>query len=124
MTWMQIDGIHKSTSEVFVLASTNRPESLDRAILSRLTQQILIPLPDLDVRRRIFGILLQPKRVGFGRASACQTLAGMSDGKSGRDLKGWIARAEQKAVQRAIAHGDPQHFALTLEYLDGPSGCH
>jgi len=64
----EIYGIHMPTSEVFILASINRPESLDRAILSRFTQQILIPLPDLDVRRRILEILLELKRIDFDHA--------------------------------------------------------
>jgi len=110
----EIDGIRKSTCEVFVLAATNRPESLDRAILSRFTEQISIPLPDMDGRRRILEILLQSKKIDFDRASACQGLAEMSNGKSGRDLKNWIARAEQKAVQRAVVKGGPKHFMLTL----------
>lgn len=111
----EIDGIRKSTCEVFVVAATNRPESLDRAILSRFTQQILIPLPDLDGRRRILEILLQVKKVDFDCASACQTLAETSEGKSGRDLKNWIARAEQRAVQRAVLKGGPKHFLLALD---------
>jgi ATP-dependent Zn protease len=111
----EIDGIHKSTCEVFVLAATNRPQSLDRAILSRFTEQITIPLPDLDGRRRILEILLQAKRIDFDCASACATLAARSVGKSGRDLKNWIARSEQKAVQRAVAAGGPAHFILTRE---------
>ncbi len=61
-------------------------------------------------------MLLQSKRVDFDRASACQNLAEMPDGKSGRDLKNWIARAEQKAVQRAVVKGSPKHFMLTLDF--------
>jgi ATP-dependent DNA ligase len=41
-------------------------------------------------------------------------------GMSGRDLKSWIGRAEQKALLRAIATGGPQHFALTLDDFDSP----
>jgi len=103
------------TCEVFVLAGTNRPESLDRAILSRFTQQISIPLPDCEGRKRILEVLLQSKRVNFERAPTCQALAGMSNGKSGRDLKNWIARAQQKAVQRAVVQGGPEHFMLTVD---------
>ncbi|MHB1675879.1 MAG: hypothetical protein ACYCSP_16760 [Acidobacteriaceae bacterium] len=60
-------------------------------------------------------ILLQPKKVDFDCASACQSLAEMSGGKSGPDLKNWIARAEQKAVQRAVVKGGPKHFMLILD---------
>jgi SpoVK/Ycf46/Vps4 family AAA+-type ATPase len=55
------------------------------------------------------------ERINFDCASACRTLAEMSNGKSGRDLKNWIARAEQKAVQRAVLMGGPEHFMLTVD---------
>jgi len=48
-------------------------------------------------------------------------LAEMSNGKSGRDLNNLIARAEQKAVQRDVVKGDPEHFMLTVDdFTHGP----
>jgi SpoVK/Ycf46/Vps4 family AAA+-type ATPase len=55
------------------------------------------------------------ERINFDCASACRTLAEMSNGKSGRDLKNWIARAEQKAVQRAVVKGGAKYDALNSE---------
>ena len=67
-------------------------------------------------------MLLQKKRLTFALEEGSRTLAAMSEGKgmSGRDLKSWIGRAEQKALLRAIATGGPQHFALTLDDFDSP----
>lgn len=31
---------------------------------------------------------------------------------SGRDLRSWVERAEQRAVQRAVIEGGPAHFQL------------
>ena len=59
-----------------------------------------------------------------GAAEVSRALAEKSHGMSGRDLQNWIARAEQKAVQRAILQGGPQHFILNIQDLDRPPGCH
>jgi SpoVK/Ycf46/Vps4 family AAA+-type ATPase len=118
----ELDGIQSRDSEVFLLAATNHVEQIDRAVLSRFQERLAIPLPDLHGRERLLTVLLQKKRLSFALEEGCHTLAAMSEGKgmSGRDLKSWIGRAEQKALLRAIATGGPQHFALTLDDFDSP----
>ena len=102
--------------------ATNHAEQIDRAVLSRFQERLAIPLPDLHGRERLLTVLLQKKRLSFALEEGSHTLAAMSEGKglSGRDLKSWIGRAEQKALLRAIATGGPQHFALTLDDFDSP----
>ena len=118
----ELDGIQVRDSEVFLLAATNHLEQIDRAVLSRFEERLAIPLPDLHGRERLLTVLLQKKRVSFALEEGIHTLAARSEGKgmSGRDLKSWIGRAEQKALLRAIATGGPQHFALTLDDFDSP----
>ena len=118
----ELDGIQSRDSEVFLLAATNHAEQIDRAVLSRFQERLAIPLPDLHGRERLLTVLLQKKRLIFALEEGSHTLAAMSEGKglSGRDLKSWIGRAEQKALLRAIATGGPQHFALTLDDFDSP----
>jgi SpoVK/Ycf46/Vps4 family AAA+-type ATPase len=119
----ELDGIQSRDSEVFLLAATNHAEQIDRAVLSRFQERLAIPLPDLHGRERLLTMLLQKKRLSFSLEEGSHTLAAMSEGKgmSGRDLKSWIGRAEQKALLRAIATGGPQHFALTLDDFDSPA---
>jgi len=64
-----------------------------------------------------------PVSCDFSLAEVSRALTEKAQGVSGRDIKNWIARAEQKAVQRAILQGGPQHFILTLKDLDRPPGC-
>jgi SpoVK/Ycf46/Vps4 family AAA+-type ATPase len=118
----ELDGIQSRDSEVFLLAATNHAEQIDRAVLSRFQERLAIPLPDLHGRERLLTVLLQKKRLSFSLEEGSRTLAAMSEGKgmSGRDLKSWIGRAEQKALLRAIATGGPQHFALILDDFDSP----
>ena len=120
----EIDGIRRSTSHVFLLAATNRIDNIDPAIRSRLQEQIEIPLPNLEARIQLLEIFLRATPLDFSLAEGSSALAEKSQGMSGRDIQNWIARAEQKAVQRAIAQGGPQHFILTLQDLDRPPGCH
>ena len=116
----ELDGIQSRDSEVFLLAATNHAEQIDPAVLSRFQERLAIPLPDLHGRERLLTMLLQKKRLTFALEEGSHTLAAMSEGKgmSGRDLKSWIGRAEQKALLRAIATGGPQQFALTLDDFD------
>jgi SpoVK/Ycf46/Vps4 family AAA+-type ATPase len=118
----ELDGIQSRDSEVFLLAATNHAEQIDRAVLSRFQERLAIPLPDLHGRERLLTVLLQKKRLTFALEEGSHTLAAMSEGNgmSGRDLKSWVGRAEQKALLRAIATGGPQHFALTLDDFDSP----
>jgi SpoVK/Ycf46/Vps4 family AAA+-type ATPase len=118
----ELDGIQSRDSEVFLLAATNHAEQIDPAVLSRFQERLAIPLPDLHGRERLLTMLLQKKRLTFALEEGSHTLAAMSEGKgmSGRDLKSWIGRAEQKALLRAIATGGPQHFALKLDDFDSP----
>ena len=68
-------------------------------------------------------VFLQKKRLAFDLEEGARALGEASEGKgmSGRDLRSWIGRAEQKALVRAIAAGGPEHFALTLADFDQPS---
>ena len=120
----EIDGIRRSTAHVFLLAATNRVDDVDAAIRSRIQEQIEIPLPNLEARVRLLEIFLRAKPLDFSLAEVSSAFAEQSHGMSGRHIQNWIARAEQKAVQRAITQGGPQHFILTLQDLDGPPGYH
>ena len=44
----EMDGIVDQHRQVFVLAATNLPENIDPSILSRFTERLVVPLPDLS----------------------------------------------------------------------------
>lgn len=62
----ELDGIEK-LSNVFIVATTNRPDIIDQSLLrtGRLDSIIYVPLPDFDTRKEIFRIKLSkvPYRV-------------------------------------------------------------
>ena len=53
----ELDGL-ESRSKVFVLAATNRPDVLDKALLrpGRLDHLVHVPLPDRETRRAILAL--------------------------------------------------------------------
>lgn len=69
---------------LLVLANTNQPWILDEALLSRFTQKVYVPLPDLPTRRKVLGKLLTDK--GFVYQGSLDDLAKRTEGFSGREL--------------------------------------
>jgi SpoVK/Ycf46/Vps4 family AAA+-type ATPase len=111
----EMDGIQAQDSQIFLLAATNHPENVDRAILSRFREKLVIPLPDEEGRRHLLSIMLDKKRLDFNLEEQLPTLVTRTEGMSGRDLQNYAGRAEQNALLRAMNNGGPQNFALQFE---------
>lgn len=113
----EMDGLKAQQGHVFLLAATNHPEGVDPALLSRLPQRIELPLPDTAACVQMLTILLRDKPLSTPLHDTCETLASECAHKrwSGRDLRSWVERAEQRAVQRAIRNGGPTHFQLQMQ---------
>jgi SpoVK/Ycf46/Vps4 family AAA+-type ATPase len=111
----EMDGIQAQDSQVFLLAATNHPDNVDRAILSRFRETLAIPLPDKEGRLRLLTIMLGKKRLGFDLEENVAGLTARTEGMSGRDLQNYVGRAEQSALIRAVNNGGPQHFSLQVE---------
>lgn len=87
---VQIDGL-KDSGDITVIASTNRPEDVDRAFLSRMTQQIEVPNPTSDGIAEIFKIHFDKATKKAGRQLISNDtdfikIAQMFVGISGRDI--------------------------------------
>jgi AAA+ superfamily predicted ATPase len=78
-------------------------------------ERMVIPLPDRDARIRLLTIMLAGKKVDFPVKDGAVLLADLTEGRSwsGRDLEGWVAGAEQKALLRAIHDGGPDHYVTS-----------
>jgi SpoVK/Ycf46/Vps4 family AAA+-type ATPase len=113
----EMDGIVAHRRQVFVLAATNLPENIDPAILSRFTERLAIPLPDLEARIRMFHVLFFQAKIDslFTRDDAL--LGELSAGMSLRDIKNWFAVAQRKAVARVVLKGGSAEYSMTREDL-------
>ena len=119
----ELDGVKAMTEKVFVVAATNLLESVDPAILSRFPRRIQIPLPDGPSRKRLLEILLRKVNHTLSEADFSR-LADATEGKSGRDLRSLVEKAQNHAVARALEPGGvplvqllPSDFERCLEDL-------
>lgn len=97
----EIDGIN-SKKNIFVIGATNRPDTLDSAILrpGRLDQLIYIPLPDFDSRTQILKSNL--RKTPLDPNINLDLIAQHTDGFSGADLSEICQRACKYAIKDEI----------------------
>lgn len=87
----QLDGVNTGTQKVYVLAATNRIESIDLAVKSRLGMPLEIGLPNESERESHFKVNLKkslPKDFWRNLSLECKNdLIERSESMSGRDIK-------------------------------------
>ena len=109
----ELDGVATRKGQVFLLAASNLPDSIDSALRSRLERKILIGLPDRDARAQILRLQLAGKPLDFAVDEVLPSLAQATEGASGRDLQSLVTAATRRALQRAMSeHGDPTKVTL------------
>ena len=94
----EMDGFDSATG-VVVLAATNRPETLDPALLrpGRFDRQVEIPLPNLQERISILGVHTRSKRLDAD--VDLEAIARGTPGFSGADLANLVNEAAIVAVR-------------------------
>jgi len=112
----ELDGVATQSGQIFLLAASNHPSSVDSALLSRLERKIEIGLPDADGRAAIVALQLREKPVDFDIDKTAQWLAKRTEGLSGRGLESLITKATTRALRRALADGDP--LSVRVERTD------
>ena len=107
---VEMDGFD-SDDTIIVLAATNRPEMLDKALLrpGRFDRTIRIGLPDVKGREEILKIHSKGKK--FDKKVSLKSIAGDTAGFSGADLENILNEA-------AIVATIKNHEAITREDLD------
>jgi ATP-dependent 26S proteasome regulatory subunit len=119
----EMDGLRADADVLFIL-TTNRPESLERALASRpgrIDQAIEFPVPDAEGRRRLLrlygGALELP-------ADLEETVVRRTEGVSAAFLKELMRRTAQFLVERdggAVASGEDVDAAISEMVFDGGS---
>lgn len=84
----EMDGFEKDAS-VVVIAATNRPESLDSALMrpGRFSRKVVVGEPDEDGRRKIFGLYLREVPMKEDKDVICDLVASRTPGLVGADLE-------------------------------------
>lgn len=106
-----IDGVLK-TEGVYIIAATNRADLVDEALrrAGRLNRVIEIPLPDLESRRRLLAVY--SRKLKLASDINLESLAKVTEGNSGADIKAICNQAGLQAYQREQALPNAQRTRL------------
>ena len=98
---VEMDGF-ASNEGVIVLAATNRPDILDKALLrpGRFDRQILVSSPDVGAREKILEVHARKKKMGDD--VDLKTIAKNTSGFSGADLENVLNEAALLAARRNL----------------------
>ena len=118
---VEMDGFN-STETVIVLAATNRPEMLDKALLrpGRFDRQITVPTPDIKGREEILRLHAEGKK--FADDVNFKDLAGDTAGFTGAELANVLneaaiiaTREEKEAIEQIDIENAIKKLTVGLE---------
>jgi proteasome regulatory subunit len=113
----ELDGFN-SLDNVKVIAATNRPELLDKALLrpGRFDRIVEIPLPNLEGREAIFNVHARKmpldKNVDFSKLSI------ITEGYSGAEIKAITIDVGMKAISEGVSKCKMSHFKDAISSID------
>ncbi|GJM92599.1 hypothetical protein PR202_ga09081 [Eleusine coracana subsp. coracana] len=117
---VEMDGFG-TTSGVVVLAGTNRPDILDKALLrpGRFDRQISIDKPDIKGRDQIFRIYLEKLKLDKEPSFYSQRLAALTPGFAGADIANVCNEAALIAARSEQTQITIQHFEAAIDRVIG-----
>lgn len=107
-----------SQKGVYIIAATNHPESIDRALLrtGRIDEMIYIGMPEKEARESLFRLLLSKlpsdKDIDYGK------LADLTQGYNCSDIKYIVQLASRRMFNASIAQKDQPYKAITQTQLE------
>ena len=112
----EMDGF-ESNQNVKIIAATNRPELLDKALLrpGRFDRIIEIGLPDRDARENILQIIT--KQMSLDNSMILEKIAYKTEGFSGAELKALVMEAGIKAISEEKANVSENNFSEALQLI-------
>eukprot|EP00903_Cladosiphon_okamuranus_P011315 g10667.t2 len=108
----KVEGFKKGSKNILICA-TNRKDDLDEALISRFQLAIQFSLPDATTRREVFG--LYAKQLSYNEL---ETLATISAGMSGRDMKEICQHAERRWASKLVKGQETGELPSLKEYVD------
>ncbi|MBO4248095.1 MULTISPECIES: CDC48 family AAA ATPase [unclassified Halomicrobium] len=102
----ELDGL-EAMEDVVVIATTNRPDLIDSALIrpGRLDRHVHVPVPDEDARRAIFQVHTRGKPLADG--VDLDQLARKTEGYVGADIEAVAREASMAATREFINSVDP-----------------
>ncbi|KAK9280405.1 hypothetical protein L1049_014094 [Liquidambar formosana] len=117
---VEMDGFG-TTAGVVVLAGTNRPDILDKALLrpGRFDRQITIDKPDIKGRDQIFQIYLKRIKLDHEPSYFSQRLAALTPGFAGADIANVCNEAALIAARNEGTQVTMDHFEAAIDRIIG-----
>ncbi|KAI4334543.1 hypothetical protein L6164_019223 [Bauhinia variegata] len=117
---VEMDGFG-TTSGVVVLAGTNRPDILDKALLrpGRFDRQVSIDKPDIKGREQIFQIYLKKIKLDHEPSYFSQRLAALTPGFAGADIANVCNEAALIAARGEGTQVKMEHFEAAIDRVIG-----
>ncbi|XP_060170914.1 uncharacterized protein LOC132601868 isoform X2 [Lycium barbarum] len=109
----------KDTERVLVLAATNRPYDLDEAVIRRLPRRLMVSLPDAPNRAKILKVILAKE--DLGQDVDLDSVASMTDGYSGSDLKNLCVAAAYRPIRDILEKEKKEHAAASADGRPPPA---
>lgn len=105
-----LDGLHKGAEPIFVIAATNRADSLDPAITrsGRLDHPILCDIPNSEDRRQFIRFYMNKYNLSF-TDKEIKELATLTSGMSGADMEQVFITTLYNAVSNLPDTADDKH---------------
>lgn len=113
---VEMDGFVEN-SGVIVMAATNRPDVLDKALLrpGRFDRKIELSLPDVKGREDIFRVYLRPLKISKDIDDLAKILSALTPGFSGADISNICNEAALLASREGSETIDVVHFEASVE---------
>ncbi|KAM9607064.1 mitochondrial inner membrane m-AAA protease component AFG3L1 isoform 8-T8 [Trichechus inunguis] len=119
---VEMDGFN-STTNVVVLAGTNRPDILDPALMrpGRFDRQIYLGPPDIKGRSSIFKVHLRPLKLdeSLSKDALARKLAALTPGFTGADISNVCNEAALIAARHLSPSVREKHFEQAIERVLG-----
>lgn len=113
---VEMDGFN-TTTNVVVLAATNRVDILDKALLrpGRFDRQIFVPAPDIKGRASIFKVHLGPLKTSLNKENLARKMAALTPGFTGADIANVCNEAALIAARELANDITMKNFEQAIE---------
>ena len=99
----EMDGVEDGMGQITVLAATNRPDMIDKALMrpGRLDRIVHVPLPDHQTRREILKVHTKEKPLAAD--IQFDELERLTDGYSGAEIAAVCNEAAMRALEEMVS---------------------
>merc|ERR1719419_1182124 len=114
---VEMDGFNTGSTNVIIMAATNRMDILDQALLrpGRFDRQIYVPAPDIKGRASIFKVHLGSLKTDVDKLELSKKMAALTPGFTGADIANVCNEAALIAARELAENIVLKHFEAAIE---------